>query len=200
MTRIIEHRQDAAPGEELFELRVFRLRDGDARACVVSADLAVNLDTMADTSEPVALAYLDPPALCEDRDARNLVRFLFRQLHVPRRDLLWVPPLFQFSFLGRYWPSSIATKTMPDPTANKPHKSLMMLLTGMTKPRPTASVVAHIKPLTTEDMFLLLLWPLSFLVIGANTALLLSRTELRQLDGKDCFFGARLLRFSSERA
>ena|SRR5271165_1133704 len=38
MTRIIEHRQDAAPGEELFELRVFQLRDGDVRACVVPAD------------------------------------------------------------------------------------------------------------------------------------------------------------------
>jgi len=44
MTRIIEHRQDAAPGEELFELRVFQLRDGDVRACVVPADLAVDLD------------------------------------------------------------------------------------------------------------------------------------------------------------
>jgi hypothetical protein len=57
-----------------------------------------------------------------------------------------------FLLLGRYRPSSIATKTTPDPTANKPHKSLMMLLTGMTKPRPTASVVAHTKPLTTEDI------------------------------------------------
>ena len=53
MTRIIEHRQDAAPGEEVFELRVFQLRDGDVRACVVPADLAVNLDMMADMSEPV---------------------------------------------------------------------------------------------------------------------------------------------------
>ena len=33
MTRIIEHRQDAAPDEELFELRVFQLRDGDVRGC-----------------------------------------------------------------------------------------------------------------------------------------------------------------------
>jgi hypothetical protein len=53
MTRIIEHRQDAAPVEEVFELRVFQLRDGDARACVVPADLAVNLDMMVDMSEPV---------------------------------------------------------------------------------------------------------------------------------------------------
>jgi hypothetical protein len=43
MTRIIEHRQGAGPGEEVLELRVFQLRDGDVRACVVPADLAVNL-------------------------------------------------------------------------------------------------------------------------------------------------------------
>jgi hypothetical protein len=41
MTRIIEHRQGAAPDEEVFELRVFQLRDGDVRGCVVvRADLA----------------------------------------------------------------------------------------------------------------------------------------------------------------
>ena len=65
MTRIIEHRQDAYPDEELFELRVFRLHDGEVHACVVPADLAINLDTMADMSEPVAQAFLDGLALCE---------------------------------------------------------------------------------------------------------------------------------------
>jgi len=68
MTRIIEHRQDAAPGEEVFELRVFQLRDGDVRACVVPGGprrLAVNLDMMANMSEPVAQAYLNALALCE---------------------------------------------------------------------------------------------------------------------------------------
>ena len=65
ITRIIEHRQDAAPGEELFELRVFQLRDGDVRACVVRADLAVDLGMMADMSETVAQAYLDALALCK---------------------------------------------------------------------------------------------------------------------------------------
>jgi hypothetical protein len=65
MTRIIEHRQDAAPSEEVFELRVFQLRDGDVRACVVPADLALDLDMMADMSEPVAQAYLNALALCE---------------------------------------------------------------------------------------------------------------------------------------
>jgi hypothetical protein len=37
----------------------------DVRGCVVPADLAVNLDMMADMSEPVAQAYLDALALCE---------------------------------------------------------------------------------------------------------------------------------------
>jgi hypothetical protein len=72
MTRIIEHRQDAAPGEEVFELRVFQLRDGHVRACVVPADLAVNLDMMADMSEPVAQAYLDALALCETEGIATL--------------------------------------------------------------------------------------------------------------------------------
>ena len=72
MTRIIEHRQHAAPGEELFELRVFQLRDGDVRTCVVSADLAVDLDMMADMSESVAQAYLDALALCETESAATL--------------------------------------------------------------------------------------------------------------------------------
>ena len=67
MTRVIEHRQHAAPGEELFELRVFQLRDGDVRACVVPADLAV-----ADMSEPVAQAYLDALALCEAESVATL--------------------------------------------------------------------------------------------------------------------------------
>ena len=53
MTRIIEHHRDAAPDEAVFELRVFQLRDGDVRGCVVPADLAVDLDMMADMSEPV---------------------------------------------------------------------------------------------------------------------------------------------------
>ena len=72
MTRIIEHREDATPGEELFELRVFQLRDGDVRACVVRADLAVDLDIMADMSEPVAQAYLDALALCETESVQTL--------------------------------------------------------------------------------------------------------------------------------
>ena len=41
MTRIVQHRQDAA-GEEVFELRVLQLKEGDARACVVPSDLAMS--------------------------------------------------------------------------------------------------------------------------------------------------------------
>jgi hypothetical protein len=69
-TRIIEHRQDA--GEEMFELRVFQLRDGDVRACVVPVDLALDLDMMADMSQPVAQAYLDALALCETESVAPL--------------------------------------------------------------------------------------------------------------------------------
>ena len=72
MTRIIEHRQDADPDEELFELRVFQLSDGGVRACVVPADLAVNLNMMADMSKPVAQVYLDALALCETENVATL--------------------------------------------------------------------------------------------------------------------------------
>jgi hypothetical protein len=72
MTRIIEHRQDAAPDEEVFELRVFQLRDGDVRGCDVPADFAVNLDMIFEMSEPVAQAYLDALALCETESIATL--------------------------------------------------------------------------------------------------------------------------------
>jgi hypothetical protein len=48
------------------------LRDGDVRACVVPADLAVDLDMIADMSEPVARAYLDALALCEAESVATL--------------------------------------------------------------------------------------------------------------------------------
>ena len=53
-------------------MRVFQLRDGDVRGCVVRADLAVDLDIMADMSEPVAKAYLDALALCEVESVATL--------------------------------------------------------------------------------------------------------------------------------
>ena len=42
------------------------------RGCVVLADLAVDLDRMADMSEPVAQAYLDALALCETESIATL--------------------------------------------------------------------------------------------------------------------------------
>ena len=72
MTRIIERRQDADAVEEMFELRVFQLRDGDVRACVVPADMAVTFEMMADISEPVTQAYLGALALCEAEGVSNL--------------------------------------------------------------------------------------------------------------------------------
>jgi hypothetical protein len=61
MTRIIEHRQHAAPGEEVFELRVFQSRDGDVPTCAAASSppTAADLDMMADMSEPVDRAYLE---------------------------------------------------------------------------------------------------------------------------------------------
>ena len=72
MTCIIERRQDADAVEEVFELRIFQLRDGDVRACVVPAGLAVTFEMTADMSEPVAQAYLDALALCEAEDVSTL--------------------------------------------------------------------------------------------------------------------------------
>jgi hypothetical protein len=72
MTRIIEHRHDAEPGEEVFELRVLKLRDGGVRACVVPLDLAVGHDMMEEMSEPVAEAFHDGLALCEKEGIATL--------------------------------------------------------------------------------------------------------------------------------
>ena len=65
MTRIIEHRQDDVRRRRAFELRVFQLKGGDVRACVVPSDLAMTHTMMAGASEPVGQAYLDALALCE---------------------------------------------------------------------------------------------------------------------------------------
>jgi hypothetical protein len=72
MTRIIEYRQGATPGEEVFELRVFKLDTGDVRGCVIPLDLAVNHNMIDDMSEPVAEAFLDGLALCEKEGIPNL--------------------------------------------------------------------------------------------------------------------------------
>jgi len=72
MTRVIERRQDAAAGAEVFELRVFQARNGGARACIVPVDLAVTLDMMEDMSTPLADAYLAALALCETEGVATL--------------------------------------------------------------------------------------------------------------------------------
>jgi hypothetical protein len=68
MTRIVEHREEARAGEEVFELRVFRLDYGEVRACVVPADFAINHTnhTMIDElSQRVVDAFLDRLARCD---------------------------------------------------------------------------------------------------------------------------------------
>jgi hypothetical protein len=72
MTRIIERRQDAAPGEEVFELRVFRPNEGAVSACVIPVDLPMTHAMMDEMSEPVAVAFLDAIALCEKEDIAAL--------------------------------------------------------------------------------------------------------------------------------
>jgi hypothetical protein len=72
MTRIIEHRQDADAGEEVFELRVFQLEGGDVRACVVPVDLPMSHVMMDDMSVPVTQAFLDALAMCEKEVIPNL--------------------------------------------------------------------------------------------------------------------------------
>jgi hypothetical protein len=68
MTRIIEHRHDASPGEEIFELRVLQTPDGEVRACVIPADLTLDHAMMLEMSEPADQALLDGLALCEKED------------------------------------------------------------------------------------------------------------------------------------
>ena len=72
MTRIIEHREDARAGEEVFELRVFRLDYGEVRACVIPVDFAINHTMIDELSQPVVEAFLDGLALCEREDIPNL--------------------------------------------------------------------------------------------------------------------------------
>jgi hypothetical protein len=45
MTQIIEHRQDAAPDEQLIRLRVWKLRDGDGPLRTSSTGLATGTPT-----------------------------------------------------------------------------------------------------------------------------------------------------------
>jgi hypothetical protein len=73
MIRIVERRQDAVPGEEVFELRVFQLHDGDVRACVVPADLPMNHHMMDEMSEPARLPSHPVLRLPENTVGRDLI-------------------------------------------------------------------------------------------------------------------------------
>ena len=72
MTRIIEHRHDALPGEEVFELRVFKAREGGVRGCVIPADATLGHNMAEEISEPAAQAFLDGLALCEKEEISAL--------------------------------------------------------------------------------------------------------------------------------
>jgi len=65
MIRIIEHREDISPGEDVFELRVFKTRGGERHAYVVPIDMTLDHAMMEEISKPVARAFLDALTLCE---------------------------------------------------------------------------------------------------------------------------------------
>jgi hypothetical protein len=90
MTRVIEHRQDASPGEEVFELRVYQARNRQIRACVIPADMPLDHAMMEDMSEPAGEAFLDALDLCEKEEIAVLWVHdrlgLFPPRARPRRD------------------------------------------------------------------------------------------------------------------
>lgn len=61
MTRVIEHRQAAAPGETILELRLFRTKD-----VILDTNMIMSL------SRTVAEAFLDALALCEKEGVAKL--------------------------------------------------------------------------------------------------------------------------------
>jgi hypothetical protein len=68
MTRVVEHRLDASPGEETFELRVYKSLDGGVRGCIVPLDMTLDHALREEMSEPAPQAFLDALALCEKED------------------------------------------------------------------------------------------------------------------------------------
>src|SRR5580704_4708444 len=65
-----------------------------------------------------------------------------------RSTLAAQQPEAELLVLGHYSPSSSPTKKTPDTTAKTSHTAPTALLTGTTKPKPMASIVAVIKPTT----------------------------------------------------
>jgi hypothetical protein len=72
MTRVIERRQAAAPGETVLELRLYRTKDAEVRAYISWDDVIIDTDMMIMLSRPAAEAFLDALALCEKEGIANL--------------------------------------------------------------------------------------------------------------------------------
>jgi hypothetical protein len=72
MTRVIERRQAAAPGETVLELRLFRTKDGEVRAYISCDDVIIDTNMIMSLSRPAAEAFLDALALCEKEGVAKL--------------------------------------------------------------------------------------------------------------------------------
>ena len=73
MTRVIERRQTAAPGETVLELRFFRTKkNAEVRAYISCDDVIIDMDMMMLLSRPAAEAFLDALALCEKEGIASL--------------------------------------------------------------------------------------------------------------------------------
>jgi len=73
MTRIIEHREDILPGEDVFEFRVFKTPDGQRRAYIIPIDATINHAVIAEVSALVEQAFLYALAFCEREQNRDPV-------------------------------------------------------------------------------------------------------------------------------
>jgi hypothetical protein len=72
MTHVIEHRQAAAPGETVLELRLFRTKAAEVRAYISCDDVIIDTNMMMLLSRPAAEAFLEALALCEREGVANL--------------------------------------------------------------------------------------------------------------------------------
>jgi hypothetical protein len=72
MTRVIEQRQAAAPGEAVLELRFFRTKAAEVRAYISCDDVIIDTNMMILLSRPAAEAFLEALALCEKEGVANL--------------------------------------------------------------------------------------------------------------------------------
>jgi hypothetical protein len=72
MTHVIEHRQAAAPGETVLELRLFRTKAAEVRAYISCDDVIIDTNMMMLLSRPAAEAFLDALALCEKEGVAKL--------------------------------------------------------------------------------------------------------------------------------